>query len=392
MSGSKDHVGLIGGTFTFKEVISLRQHQLLCRVLHFSLYIHLSLLLEQQVLLDSGVHLVIQRPKIPPPSVSVPITSPETGHIVDEHQPRKHRHSFLSGGILSFFTKRNLGKPSPDPHTRNRRGSLDSISGEPTDLKRQTSRGSFDGIVSQPLSFLDRRLSFLRPNQSKEVEESPYAEALRNIRASEDLYSTSLGTTIRPPRLLVSIVDRERDHAQRKLDGDEKAGLASLLGWENNESKGKGMSKTAGFVRQQGISVLFALFVPKMPASYQASETPSTTASRTSAHSLPLQFMACTQPLWLTYYFYSFSSGQDFRLGQVIHHLASAVSSTCTTPGCQIPLSEHELHFIHAGLRIVVGFNSADPSDAETSDRLQMWESCAICGAATTKTTMSDGT
>jgi 1-phosphatidylinositol-3-phosphate 5-kinase len=66
---------LVGGTFTFKGVNSPSQHQILAKVLRLSIFVHMSLLLEQHVLSISQVQLKFPHPKLPSPLPSTPVNA-----------------------------------------------------------------------------------------------------------------------------------------------------------------------------------------------------------------------------------------------------------------------------------------------------------------------------
>lgn len=364
----------VGGTFTFQGITSPQQQRLLSEVLRISIYIHLSLLLEQQLFSDANVPLVLSRPVVSTLSLDRPVI--EHRHSGDTKP--KSRNSILPSGLLSFFTKKGaVRRSSTISPIIGRDGSLDLISqGE------QSPRTSNDGV---------RRFSFMsdpRPSLGRAPRgdpDPPLLSALKRIQISRGLLSTSMGVSFAPPTLIVDLVEKERKEPTRRLKGDERAGLSALLGWDGKDARGKGMTGTLGFIRQQEISVLYSQYVTTTPPE---PSQPSTS----SPPPMPVQ-AACGRPRWITYRYYSRDPAEDQSLGEVLTDLVSRSQAPCERQGCQFTCGQHELRFIHAGVRIVATVSGPPEGDPTThDDNFVVWESCALCNARSARNDMTDGT
>ncbi|KAL0948446.1 hypothetical protein HGRIS_011019 [Hohenbuehelia grisea] len=430
---------LVGGTFSFKGVTSPVQHHILARALHVAAYVHLSLILDQHFLSSSHVHLLYPKPRMPSTSLSFQPNSssrqPEPPPMIDK--ARSQGTSFLPSatGILSFFTKRaGLQRSnSSGPLSAGRGGSLDlgrPAVGRPSTGRSATpersSRISQDDKNSSPLrrfSFMqDPRPSFMKPAPTEPVDDHPdpvrpFAMALKRIEGSKDLLSTSVGVIFDPPSLLVQLAEKERQFPDRRLKGDERTALTSILGWEGKESKGKGMAGLTGFVRQQGFSVLSSYHVPSAisplhppessivsAATSIASASTLSAASKsskvsntsTSTESVPkATYGRCGSPKWLTYQYYTrdHRAGADKCLGEAIAELVICARMPCErAPACSAPRGAHERRLIHGGVCITVNVD-APPGAAFPNelDYIEAWQSCVQCGASTDRVPLSDG-
>lgn len=401
-------IKLVGGTFTFKGVSSSLQHQCLARTLRMAIYIHLSLLLEQHFLSDSNVQLTFPRPKLPPSARSAQSTSSETPS--SSSNAGKARHSFLPNGILSFFSKKSLGRISTTPPNL-RGGSLDLVSSSERYQDDQFGGLSSDGGTRRFSFISDGRTSFLSSllpkDDSSPPSELPLSSALDRIEASKSLLSTSVGVSFNPPALLVELARKEKISPGLRLKGDERVGMSSILGWEGRDSGGKGMAGVRGFVRQQEFSVLISLYVPcsvaleaptvtsdatvAVDASTSSSSSPSSSAS---ALRPPPRYLACGRPRWTTYQYYSRDPKQDRSLGETIEDLVSSADSPCTRKGCKFKSGEHQVRYMHNGIQIIVEVERESEPVPESSvcDRIQVWISCAVCEAKTDRNDMNNGT
>src|SRR6266540_3896568 len=97
---------LVGGTFTLKGVNSPQQHYLLAKVLKLAIYTHLSMILEEHLLFDSGIHLRFSRPKV----LSSPSAHPNTSvhNAKDKEVHLKARNSILPSNFTSFLSRHNI--------------------------------------------------------------------------------------------------------------------------------------------------------------------------------------------------------------------------------------------------------------------------------------------
>lgn len=469
---------MVGGTFTFKGVTSPMQHHLLRKALRLAVYVHLSLLLEQAILSNSGVRLNFARPKLPAPSPSTPLRSTDdTTHtkesISEPTKGKSQRSSIVPSSFTNFFLKRGFSyrrSNTINPPAGRNGGSLDLNALHPsTSADATTPRRSIEGAVSglrlRRLSFLgDRRLS-LRKSTSQPIQVKteptpyhPFLAAAKRIEESRSCLSTSPGVSLSVPKLILELAEKEkRNDAQggplkRRLKGDERVALTSLLGWDGKDAEGRGMSGILGFVRHQEISVLCSAHVPPGPSTKSQSSHPNsppnsppsigaqtptssststqskddsaleptgsavalTTSSQMSASTtanLPQSgLIPCGKPLWITYQYYSTRNGNDFALGEWLHDTAMRRTISCETPGCKFLQGQHERRLIHDGVRLVIRLFEAsgkedkgkekqmeDNAATDTGDNpddadILVWESCAVCDAKTPRTKMSDGT
>ena len=88
--------------------------------------------------------------------------------------------------------------------------------------------------------------------------------------------------------------------------------------------------------------------------------------------------------------YYSREDGADKTLGGMIMRMATTAEDQCGNAGCQSKRSQHELHFIHGGTRVIVNINPLE--EVVDKERIDMWQSCVECSAKTETMKMSDGT
>ncbi|KAH9475049.1 1-phosphatidylinositol 3-phosphate 5-kinase FAB1 [Psilocybe cubensis] len=466
---------LIGGTFTLKGVNSPMQHMLLSKVLRLAIYIHLALILEQRLLRDSGVEVKFTRPKLPVPSPSTP-SNPALEKGVNQWRPTRPKMRNIPSSFTNFFMKRSLSHRSQTINSVGRGGSLDltvNLVHAPTvDIpvdsspRRSTDGHGFSGLRLNRFSFLgERRLSLRRSTHSSTPVDSgaitpslPFVVALKRIEESKGFLSTSPGVILNAPKLLVdladkenlSIADLENQPPKRRLKGDERLALTSLLGWDGKDAEGRGMSGILGFVRQQQISVLCSTHVPPVaPAKTPANVAPSpsltntsdipsqgsstfttnSTASSSSGASvatvspnnvktppfnLPTSGLSpCGKPHWITYRYYS---NGDSTLGEWIEEFTKSSNLPCDRPECKFTRGQHEIRVIHDGVRITFRSSKTsteakkdegetegkskeekpvgthDANEINDEQHISVWETCAVCNASTSRKLMDDGT
>ena len=338
---------------------------LLSKVLRLSIYVHLSLLLEQHLLSDSRVPIEFPR-SVPTHSPSSPVKPQPT-----ETKPRP-RNSIFPSSLVNGFLKRSFSTRSK---TTNPGGAISETPVEPAPRK------SFDGRHHH-FSFIgEKRLSSIgKPSQT--LKRKPFEATLRRVEDSVSFLSTSTGVRLRPPKILVDLADREKTTQSRLLMADERIALSSLLGWDGKDAEGRGMSGMLGFVRYQSLSVLESQHIPPLPLE-------GSSAITISSSTLPITGLSnCGKPYSTTYYYYS--SG-DKLLGDMINDLARNVNLPCEQPGCLFTRGQHERRIIHGGTRIVIRTNG-DVVEDSADNLIQMWQSCAVCEAKTSRTNMHDGT
>ena len=339
---------------------------LLSKVLRLSIYVHLSLLLEQYLLSDSRVPINFPRP------VLTHFPSSPTKPQPTETKPRI-RTSIFPSSFVNVFHRRSL---SSRPMTTK---SARTIPETPVEA---ASRRSFEGHLHR-FSFIgEKRLSMGKPTQTPH-QLKPFEATLRRVEDSVSLLSTSTGIRFKPPKILIDLAEKEKATQSRLLMADERIALSNLLGWDGKNAEGRGMSGTLGFVRYQKLSVLHSQHIlPLPPEALPASTISSSTFSTLSTTGLSI----CGKPSWITYCYYS---SDDKRLGEMIDDLARGVNLPCERPGCLFTRGQHEIRIIHGGTRIVI--RTSSDLEYSADNLIQMWQSCAVCEARTSRTNMHDG-
>ncbi|KAF7355623.1 hypothetical protein MSAN_01479600 [Mycena sanguinolenta] len=423
-------VKLVGGTFAFKGVTSPLQYHALSKALRISIYMHLSLLLEQHFLANSSVQLQFPRPKPRVSAVSyAPPPLPSTQSAQPELTPRaRHSKTFLPG-ILSFFSKKNA--------PMHRTNSMSSRSGMSLDLGSRditapaVPRLSDDGSRIRRFSFLGAAAdSFLKPSPAPSPppeNTATFIALLARLSVAAPSLSSSATVRFAPPALIADLAAKEAAHPGRRLLGDEKVGLLSILGWgEQREGErgreGKAMVGARGFARMQELSVLLSRHVPASP-SVPAPEASTSTLGAGEEHRV---FGPCDRPCWATYQYYSRSGeeGGDSSLGEMVRRLCESAEKPCARPGCTFAQGEHVMRLVHGGVRVAIAVREVEDEEGEEEsketeekeikaggekdgakgstlstaatpedgERIYMWLSCAVCKKRTAKTEMNDGT
>ena len=397
-----EDIELVGGTFLLNKVLSADEHASLVRVLRLSTYALLSLLLEQHFLSSSSIEL--HYPKSSPPPILIPPLTATLTHrnsspdVQVEVRPRKR--DILRQGIWSLLHKRlpravtlntsdprgvslDLPRPEPDaPQTP--RTSLD---GSPTSSLRQRRFSIFGGDRAPPPSPAALTPREPSPNRA-------FRTALHLIEDSKGLLSASPGLVFPPPQLLVHLAESEKEHPSRRLSGEERTGLTSILGWEGKKAAGRGnLISTAAFLQQQQLSLLYSehIYGPN-----HMSQAPANGTSNKPVGEEPKQrtYVHCGTPVqWLTYVYYA-SGNHDQSLGGMITSMCVLADRPCAQPGCKARRRQHERRWIHGGIRVVAQTEAWGPSTSPDvrSEDIEMWQSCRICRKSTKQCKMSDGT
>ncbi|KAI8977767.1 hypothetical protein BD414DRAFT_517021 [Trametes punicea] len=385
---------LIGGTFQLKGLTSSAQYAALCRVLRLSVYTYLSLLLEQDLLANSHVELHYPKPAVP----SLPAFPPvERSSSTPDVKGKGKRDSGF--GFWSYLTKKTedlLQRASNVTPVAIRRGSLELPLADK--FSRQTS------LPHRPdVSFIPRRLSLLSSVSSRLSQDNSgqpnqllYTTGVRRIDSWKDLLSTTPGIIFPPPRFLLDIAEQERKDPFRRLAGDEKAALTSLLGWQGKESLVRGMVGISGFVRHQGFSVLYSEHVPGASSIVSPPPTPRNLTGTSAEVHFPLR-IACGghRRKWIHYRYYQRGRQWDETLGEAIIRWCATAEDPCGHPDCQFQRADHDMRWIHGGVRLLATVSlpsTVDSASATKDDVINMWHSCAICGKESLKEVMHDGT
>ncbi|GBE86058.1 hypothetical protein SCP_0805820 [Sparassis crispa] len=392
----EDPVQIVGGTFRFRGTVSPVQHESLCKVLRLSIFMYLSLVLEQHVLFNSHVELNFPKPSFPT-AATVPF--PAGPKSPQEVKGRAKHDSTFTSGLWSFFSKKTehlLTRAANVGPSLVRRGSLEL----PLMHKHAApslSTTSDDGVTPRQRHF--SFMSTVPPQASGESgppKQPEFTSIVKHIERCKDLLSTSPGLKFAVPSVLVSLAKKETADPTRKLTGDEKAALSSILGWEGKETLAQGMTGTPGFVRHQGLSVLYSQHIP-LPLTVSAAPMLGSSGTSTSS---ALQTSArpgyCgTWRKWITYRYYGRDIGADEALGEKIIQMCIDAEDACDNPDCHFKRGDHDSRWIHGGVRIVaaVGRRGGSTGNFATGDEtIQMWEACAICGKESRKEQMFDGT
>jgi 1-phosphatidylinositol-3-phosphate 5-kinase len=372
------------------------------RVLRLSTYTLLSLLLEQNFLSSSSIEL--HYPKSSPPPISIPPPTATLAHRNSspdvQVEVKQRKRDVLRQGIWSLLHKRlsrsvtvntsdswgaSLDLPRPEPDVpKTPRSSLDA---SPTTPPRQRRFSIFGGDRAPPPS----------PAALAPPEPSPdraFQSALHRIDESKGMLSASPGLVFAPPQLLVRLAESEKEHPSRRLTGEERTGLTSILGWEGKKAAGRGnLISTAAFLRQQQLSLLYSehVYGPDQTSQASADGTLNKPVERDPKQRT---YLHCGVPVqWLTYMYYA-SANHDRSLGDIITSMCVRADEPCTQPGCKARRRQHERRWIHGGVRVVTQTEARDPSasSGEHLEDIEMWQSCKICRRSTEKCKMSDGT
>ncbi|TCD63413.1 hypothetical protein EIP91_005595, partial [Steccherinum ochraceum] len=396
----EDALQIVGGTFVFNGVASPEQHDILRKVLRLAVFMYLSMLLEQHVLFDSHVTLRFRKPALTPngspalqagPAVQRALSTPQVGH-----KPKRDSGS----SFWSFLSKKKddfVRRAADAAPSLVRRGSLDlPLANSPG----QPRRSEDSPLRPRRLSIIgDLRSSFLPPpKEEPPPEDPPFKCAMDALKKYESILSTSPGITFRPPPVLVKLVEKEKSDVERRLTGDEKAALTSLLGWTNKAAKGSGMTGTSGFVLQQGLCVLYSESVPVTPP---GTSRPTTLANHRTSSSPSIPPVTAPQRTicsgrtgrWLTYRYWGRGALRDECLGDTVIRLCSSACDPCQESKCPWKRGEHEMVWTHGSSRItaITTFDPEADLQDSSDDAVEMWESCQVCDKQSKKESMSDG-
>ncbi|KAI0033193.1 hypothetical protein K488DRAFT_48201 [Vararia minispora EC-137] len=387
-------VSLVGGSFSFSPPPSAEEREALVKVLRISIFVLLSLLLEQSFLADENAELRFPEPKprVRPFNRMLSPTGSSTT-FPGSHSPdvrHRFRDSFLSTSIFGIFSKKTSGllnrfpSLSPSP-TSNRGGSLDLV----------------HSLVSSPPASVDdtpptrlRRFSLFGEHrrsagtQSSSVDEPLFQFVLRRLQEAKDVLSTSPDVEFPPPFLLASLAEKEKADPSWRLSGEERTALNSVFGWNGRRTRGAGMAGTHGFLRQQRISVLYSehITLQSNPTSSHASGIAPAPDRDTK-----IRLHCGPRARLRTFEFYTTDRERDYLLGDIIIQVCLAADEKCHVPKCLVKRGQHELRWLHKSCRIIAKVRKLD--DAEAKDEcIQAWESCIECGKISTRSRISNGT
>ncbi|KAJ7625739.1 hypothetical protein FB45DRAFT_922194 [Roridomyces roridus] len=362
---------------------------------------------------------------------------------------KKHQHPNPS---LKHLHSNSIAFPTSTPTSSARSGNSLDLAREvlPSPRSRLSSdsgtrRFSFMGVTASPLSLTSpfSTQSYASSVASKEPEpEDTFAALHARIVSTAPLLSASPDLRVGPPVLIEELVARERSlgigvgvgggtAGKMVLRGDERVGLTSILGWDSHardKEKGQQQPKRGqalldgptGFTRMQGISVLVSRLVPGssdgLPGGAGASPASSelerpVSMSMTAAEALQV---GCGRPEWVTWRFYARDGDQT--LGGMMHALVEEAEEPCARTGCMFPRGRHVQRIVHGGVKVAVNVEEVQPEEEKGDDEddtpvtkekegstssadsasdgthIDMWVSCGVCGARTTRRPMTEGT
>ncbi|CDO76841.1 hypothetical protein BN946_scf185033.g38 [Trametes cinnabarina] len=390
----KGPLQLVGGTFQLKGLASVTQYAAVSRVLRLSIYAHLSLLLEQDLLANSHVELHYPKPVVP----ALHAFPVERSSSTPDVKGKGKRDSGF--GIWSYLTKKTedlIQRATNVAPAVVRRGSLEFPLADKFSRHTSLPHRPDSSFIPRRLSLLSTVSSRLSQDDSAEPPQLPYTTGVRRIDSWKDLLSTTPGVAFSPPRFLLDIAEQERKDPSRRLAGDEKAALTSLLGWQGKESLLRGIVGLSGFVRHQGFSVLYSEHVPGASSIVSPPPTPGNSTTASSEIQFPLR-IACGghRRKWIHFRYYQQRGQQwDETLGQAITRWCMTAEDPCVHPDCHFQRVEHDMRWIHGGVRLIATVSLPNSGDSATSikdEAIYMWHSCSICGAESTKEVMHDGT
>ncbi|KAG6914163.1 hypothetical protein DXG01_002001 [Tephrocybe rancida] len=357
---------MVGGTFTFKGLTSPQQHNHFFRVLRLAIYVHLSLTLEQHLFIDSNITLMFPRPRLRPSFPSVP-DRPTPPPTTDNKGKKSPSSSLFPSGLRSLFPFKSTSMTRSTtimPLTRE--------SGAPPHSASPRASFDFGAGLTNTFRFSLLGGSIKQPTQDIAPDPRPsFTQVLTQLQASAGLLSTSPGVRFDPPTLFVELAEREKNGGTRRLRGDERVGLLSVLGWEGQEHSTSGMTGSVGFVRQQGIEVLESHHVPGAPDCDIEGRT------------------VCGRAVWRTFRYYA--DNEDASLGGMVEQLVEEARRPCDVPGCKFALGLHERRLVHDGVKVTISVEESKDSLVEEG-KVEMWESCTSCGAMSDRREISDGT
>lgn len=356
------------------------------------MFTYLSLLLEQDLLSNSDVELHYPKVTIPnlptfPPAAERPSTSTDV--------KEKLRRQGSGSGLWSFLSKKTEDLLHRAAHVSpiRRRGSIDLAFGQKVSRTTSLPQGPDGGFLSRKLSMLSGSVSPRASQEPEETHATTFAAVVKRMDAWKDLLSTSPAVVFPPPTFLLSVANKEDKDPGRRPLGDERAALTSLLGWQGKEALGKGVVGTSGFVRHQGLTVMYSEHVPG--ASLLANPPALNKPDSASIESQVPVRTPCWghRRKWINYRYYKRGRRWDESLGEAIVRWCEVAEDACGHPDCHFNRGEHDMRWIHGGLRLLATVSLPTSSDASTSDDLvRMWVTCAVCGKESPRRVMHDGT
>ncbi|KIJ54686.1 hypothetical protein M422DRAFT_24592 [Sphaerobolus stellatus SS14] len=422
---------IVGGTFVFRSISSPAAFESLLSVLRLALYTYLSIIIEQSMLTNLLIPLEYPKPPIPPvtPSSSIPpsLILPEAEDL-SPGSPRKARAFKTPAGLWSYLSRKTEGilhrVTASLPETGrpiSRASSLDLSSVRSTRTDSERPRLSEDTLrlnVPNDTDVETVAQETIKVSRAQQVEEEerrdrerygPFGSTVRRLQDKRCILTTSPNVSFPVPSLIDRLARREEEQKlgghtlttsesslessassyaitlttattagsssppALKLNGIEKTALGSVLGWENRDARGKGMASIRGFIRLQGLTVLYEEHV-------------ETSDGR----------RVCSRPKLVSYRFWARSSSvdaeRDQTLGEVVERFCEPVlaEKTCEIETCCEPRDKHAVSWTCGGVQVEATVNQAGNGTADNDD-IMIWQSCAVCLKETEVKKMEEG-
>lgn len=381
---------ITGGTFTLKSTPSEHDLKSILCTLRLSLYVYLSLILEQSLLHDC--HVTLQYPPPKPVTTSSPLSVPAELAAIPEETPRAVRtHNSTisrSGASIWSFISRKTGsiihRVSGSSQNRHPDGHFEEAG--PNKDVQPSSHLSGHGTITHHGVDLHDSTSPLISDTFEREQTGTFTATVHRLRESTCILSTSLEVRFPPPSLFRQLVSREEEqrssqaissvgsstsssissttltmNSSLKLTGIERAGLASIIGWEGRESRGKGMYGIKGFIRQQNLTLLYRKHVPTESFS-----------------------RLCGKPSYITYRYYSQNTentAYDFTLGQLVENVCDkeVLAKQCPVEHCEGLMKDHVHSWTCDDVMIEGRLHQNEDQDTEIANNIVAWQSCHVC-------------
>jgi hypothetical protein len=341
-------VTVIGGSFAVRGVLSPAMFDALVSVLRIGTFTVLSLGLELVLLRDSGIQL--RYPAAPPPAPQVTLVPIPP---IAARMKRRSRPSMPGSGLWIFLTK-----TTENIIHRTRTISLDASSRPPKAVDGTQESGG-DITPTAPLQRKDTLNTF--------------SSIVEDVHRTKNLLSTSPGIDFPIPQLLQDIAEKEKRASTVGLTAGDETGLSSILGWTGRREDFLGPES---FLRHQSITTIYSehSFTRQKPNNEGSTEETLTST-------------ACSPAQWRTYQYYARDWDNDQTLGELVKQTCEDADRSCVRPECKAKWNDHELRWVHHRAKVT---GRVKPG-GETKGAC-IWASCAVCGAATDRREMTEGT
>ncbi|KZS95319.1 hypothetical protein SISNIDRAFT_484174 [Sistotremastrum niveocremeum HHB9708] len=370
-------IRVVGGTFKINGV-SASLYQSLIKILRICIFTQLSLILEEHLLKASHIELSypLPNPKLVQGFIESPFPLQPDRTKPQATPERKSKAS----GIWAFLSKKteDLVNRAPDS-LLSRTVTIDIGSMISSRLGRSSSENGGDGSGTKLFPFtLSDPASNSHVSGGRVIDDGssngpPFENALKKINQYRDALSTTPGIVFNYPRLILQLAEKEKQDPSRRVNGEERLGLESVLGWEGRDHRARGMIGSKGFATHQGLTVLHSSYIPihlKHPA-------PAPLPEDEEEQPTPLP---CIADHPITYRYFSRSLKEDRCLGEFVEEVCEVAEDSCSgSVDCEYKNGEHEERWIHNGLCVTMKTGASDWAE----HGIGMWETCTVCGSKT---------